>query len=138
MKMKDSIASMSKESLVKAYRALEARLQWFEKLEQFWSRNIEPLATAEIDLGEYDKHSEPGESLSGEVYAPFSACGGVIRIVWRSADNRDSYVIIKGFEDWISDCLRKADSEAITSLGERILAERLNIQVNERRPKAAA
>jgi hypothetical protein len=127
---------MAKDKLIEAYRSMESRLHWFERLEQLRAHDCAPFAAETIALGEYDKDS-PGESLSAEVYAPFSVCGGVIRIIWRSANGRDSYVIVKGYEDYISECLRRDDSR-FKSIGERLLAERLNIQVNERRPRPAA
>lgn len=133
---KDPIASMAKDKLVEAYRSLESRLNWLERLEQLRAKLVAPFASETIDLGEFDKDSA-GESLTGEVYTPFSPCGGVIRVVWYSGNGRDSYVFVKGYEDYISECLRREESR-FKSLGERILAERLKIEVDARRPKPAA
>lgn len=133
---KDAIASMAKDKLVEAYRSMESRLTFYDRLEQLRANYCSPFAIETIDLGDYDKDA-PGETLTGEVYAPLSASGGILRMIWRSANGRDSYVIVKGFEDWTSDCLRR-DTSRFTNIGERILAERLNIQVNQKRPRPAA
>ena len=135
-KLKDPYLTMAKEKVVEALRAAQDRLSAYERLEHLRARDCAPFASETIALGEFDKNA-PGETLHGEVYAPFACDGGIIRVVWRSADNRDSYVFVKRYEDYLTENLR-SETAQFRTIGERILAERLSLQVEKRRPRSAA
>lgn len=138
---RDQMLKLSKEELVRQYHEKAGQLYWYERLESLRGRGTNAFVTLGVDLGEHDKALN-GDWMIGEVWAPFAADGGVIVIRYGSVDGADSTHVM-GFENYLTAFYRgmvDADGNRscrASTLGQRVLAERLAIAVDRERKQAA-
>jgi hypothetical protein len=106
---------------------------WDRRVEKLRAQGSAPFAIETINIAEATGSSAyAGEFMRGEVYAPLAADGGCIRLVWTSDNDRNVWTAVRGLQEWMADCL--GPNQQYSTSGERILAERLQKQIADRRP----
>lgn len=107
---------------------------WNQRIEELRAQGAAPFATETINVAEVTGSSAyAGEQLRGEVYTPLAPDGGCIRLTWTSESDRNVWTAVRGFNEWLTDCL--GEPRRYSSSGECVLAERLQKQIADRRPK---